>query len=401
MSTARAARPHVCFFAPAAWPVLSRDSQLQSVGGAEVQQVLLARRFVERGLRVTMICGNYGQRDGIIVDGITVLKYEPGNSRIPVLKFFHPRLTNIWRVLRRADADIVYQRTAAAATGIAALFAKWHRRRFVYAAACDLDVSRASTPKLFNRRGGWRSRQLFTLGMKLADVIVCQHAAQEAECRRSYGRPTALIASCHDTPEGSTGDANGYVLWAGTLSEGKRPELFVDLARRQPHLRFRMIGGESSEIGGSERFHRIRKMADATPNLEFIGFVPYTEINSHFDGARVFVNTSEFEGFPNTFLQAWARRIPTVSFCDPGSTFAGQPVVHAAKDMDGMAAMVDGLMLDDSRWIDAGARAHRYVAHVHSAEAAVGAYERLFENLGSTTPGAAAGGVLEEGRSRA
>ena len=375
--------PHICFVAPAAWPVLARDTKIESVGGAEVQQVLLAREFATRGFRVSMICGDYGQADVVAIDGIEVFKYVTGESDVPVVRFFHPRLTNIWRTLRRIDPDIVYQRTAAAATGVVALYSKWHRRRFVYAAACDLDVTRHQLHKLFNRRGGARSRGLFELGLKLADAIVCQHAAQADECRRSFGRDAVVIPSCYATPVTTTAPRHGDVLWAGTLAEGKRPELFLELARRLPALRFRMVGGPSSEPGGVALFDRIRAVAAGIPNLDFIGFVPYARIDREFDRARVFVNTSDFEGFPNTFLQSWSRRIPTVSFCDVGATFEPAPLTTVVEDIEGMAVAVEQLMTDVALWETQGARLQHYARTAHSPEAAIAAYEHLFATLAS------------------
>ena len=374
-------RPHICFVAPAAWPVLARDTKIESVGGAEVQQVLLARELANRGFRVSMICGDYGQPDLVAIDGIDVYKYLTGESNVPVVRFFHPRLTNIWRTLRRIDPDIVYQRTAAAATGVAALYSKWHGRRFVYAAACDLDVTRRELHKLFNRRGGSRSRGLFVLGLRLADAIVCQHAAQAEECRRSFGRDATVIPSCYATAVTTSAPRHGDVLWAGTLAEGKRPELFLELARRLPGLRFRMVGGPSSEPGGAALFDRIRAVAAGIPNLEFIGFVPYARIDREFDRARVFVNTSDFEGFPNTFLQSWSRRIPTVSFCDVGATFEQAPLTTVVEDIEGMAAAVEQLMTDLALWETQGARLQRYARSAHSPNAALAAYEQLFAKL--------------------
>ena len=114
------------------------------------------------------------------------------------------------------------------------------------------------------------------------------------------------------------------------------------------------------------------------PNLEFVGFVPFAEIGSHFDAARVFVNTSDYEGFPNTFLQSWARGIPTVSFVDTGSRLDGRKVVNVATDLDDMAAYVQKLMQDDEYWNGIGRRARACYERFHTPNAALDAYERLF-----------------------
>ena len=64
-------------------------------------------------------------------------------------------------------------------------------------------------------------------------------------------------------------------------------------------------------------FAKSKRGPAKSANLTFHGKVPYLEIGRLFDRARLVANTSEVEGFPNTFLQAWVRGVPVVTLFDP------------------------------------------------------------------------------------
>jgi glycosyltransferase involved in cell wall biosynthesis len=355
----------VCFVAPHAWPVLSGERSIAVVGGAEVQQAILARLFASRGYRVSMICLDFGQPESTTIDGVEVRRAFRMDRGVPVLRFVHPRLTAMWRALKAVDADIYYYRSAAMWVGVLAGFCRRHGKRLVYAGASDKDF----VPGQGGQLGSARDRWLYRRGLLAADAIVAQNTAQVLTCRATYGRDAVHIPSCYRPPHARVAGRKERVLWVGTVYPNKRPELFLELARRLPHRRCVMIGGPRR---GAEAFYaRMRAEAQALPNVEFTGFLPLSEVEPWFDRARVLVNTSDYEGMPNTFLQAWARGVPTVATVD-----VGVAVHRVARDLDQLAAEVE-----DAYRAFPSAACRGYFERVHSGHNVLAHYAALFESL--------------------
>jgi glycosyltransferase involved in cell wall biosynthesis len=106
-----------------------------------------------------------------------------------------------------------------------------------------------------------------------------------------------------------------------------------------------MIGGPVP--GAKEYYNEVKQKSLAIPNLEFLGAVPYGEVNQYFSRAKVFVNTSEIEGFPNSFLQAWIRGVPVVSFFDPDDLISTQGLGASPKGEVEMVKAVEHFLSDD------------------------------------------------------
>ena len=65
-------------------------------------------------------------------------------------------------------------------------------------------------------------------------------------------------------------------------------------------------------IGRINQYHEI--MYRAIENkIEVTGEIPISEVNKILSQSHLLINTSEMEGFSNTFIQAWMRKVPVIS----------------------------------------------------------------------------------------
>jgi glycosyltransferase involved in cell wall biosynthesis len=375
-----AGRPlRICFVTQFGYPVLAGSRTQQIVGGAEVQQALISAELARRGHQVSMISLDFGQTEGERVRGVRMVKTHAMDAGLTGMRFVHPRMTRLWSALKRADADIYYQRSSGAYTGVVGEFARRHGRHMVFASSAATDFDPA-LPRLKFRRDKW----LYRYGLRRASRVVVQSATQLDDCQRHFGITPVQIPSCY-AHRGNAARHDGPILWVGNTRDHKRPDLFVELAARLPEYRFRLVGGSSVD---DRLFNALAERARGLSNLELAGFVPYVDVEAQFDGACMIVNTSPAEGFPNTFLQAWSRGAPSLSFFDVGARLDGETVGEPVADLDQMAQAVRRLKSDARLWAGQGERAARYVAEHHSLDRVVDRYETVFAGLEASFAGA-------------
>ena len=99
-------KPKICFLALSSYPTLAKTTT-QQIGGAEVQQILIAKELIKRGFAISFIVHDHGQNPVEVIDGITVYKIFPVDYNIKGAKIFVV-VHSMWKALKRADADIYY-----------------------------------------------------------------------------------------------------------------------------------------------------------------------------------------------------------------------------------------------------------------------------------------------------
>jgi len=168
-----------------------------------------------------------------------------------------------------------------------------------------------------------------------------------------------------------------YVAWIGMLRQPKRPDLLIEIARRSPQIKYIVCGGATnhrSPVGYSQdMIQQLRRLS----NIEFRGKVAPDEAERVIAESATLLCTSEQEGFPNTFLQAWSHGTPVVTLqIDPDSVIKRLGLGAVTGSVDATVEQVHRLLALPQEREGIAARARQYVANHHSEEAVVKAFDQ-------------------------
>jgi len=344
---------------------------MTKVGGAEVQQMLIASELVKLGYQPVFALSDEGQpAREVTEDGITLVRIARTRT---VKGLGYPMATSaLLRAMKQADADIYYQRSAGMVTGLTAMCCRLMKRKFISSVASNLDLG---------ANGGWlsgRDKWLHRYGLTNADRIVVQTEDQRVLLKEAFGVDGVFIRSAVAIPKNQHG-GRGYVLWIGGLKKVKRPEMFAELAAKLPEYKFVMVGGKGASE--EESLHGVSEEFQQSANLNVVGFVPYDRVGEYYDGADLLVNTSLMEGFPNTYLEAMSRGFPVIGTFDPDGLLSTQGLGRFCANLEELVVAVRELKEDSGLRDELGKLGIEYVAKNHSAEVIGRQYDRLFMEL--------------------
>jgi glycosyltransferase involved in cell wall biosynthesis len=355
--------PHICLFGEENLSVLAPEYGKQNVGGEQVQQTLLARALLRRGYRVSMITHDYGQQDGATWSGIQVFKTSAPNAGLPCIRFIHPRATSMWNACHRARADIYYTSCAGFHVGLLAEYARRNGARFIFRTAHDTD---SEPDRLLIRF--WRDKKIYEYGLRHTHGILTQTERQRETLLENYGlvSRTAIMLVDESGTRVAYDERISDALWVNNFREFKRPAAYLDLCDRVPELSCHMVGGKLVECAAL--YDSMAARARGIRNLQFHGQIPYQTVNEYYARTKIFVSTSHTEGFPNSYLQAWARGTPVVAFFDPDGTIARHGLGEVVNTLEEMASAVRSLATDRRRWETYSERCRAYMAHEYAEE---------------------------------
>ena len=325
-------------------------------GGAEYQSFLLSREL-KKYYDIFYI--SIGQKTEVekVIEGTKVYSLKTPRRRAYFL--LKPK---IHKIFQYEKPDFIYQRVAYSVTGIAARYCKGNKCKLLWHIANKPDVEKHKIKFNKNIFINYIETKYLEFGIKHADYIIGQAKYQDNLLNKNFDRKCDLIVkNFHPLPTESINKSGKIkVVWIANFKSAKQPKIFVELARRfEPYSRacFIMVGRNPEYLGNYK----------ITDNVKIVGSMEIDDVNELLTKSHIFVNTSLYEGFPNTFIQAWMRKVPVVSLnVDPDDVLKEKKIGFHSKNFNQMIKDISKLIDNKQFRLEMGERAQQYAFENHS-----------------------------------
>jgi len=331
----------------------------ERIGGSEVQAWLLAEELAKRGYKVSYVCESLNKKE----NQTEIIN----NVEIHWLAHYHFfdifNLRQYYKKLKSLTPDYIVQRYTSIYSGAIGYYSKYYKIPYMWICADDqipknnlfsfrlkqqLEKSATKLHKKIVLLAYAKVRDLCrNYGMKNVTHPCVQNELQKQLIKKNFNLDTKMFHSGHKIPsEKITKASPKIVLWVGSFS--KRPEYFLQLFDqcKSLNLHFVMISKPASKKNKT-MLNTIEQYNKQYNNFQWLATVPLEEALSWFNKSSFFINSSELEGFPNTYVQAWLRSVPVLSFgFDPDDTITKNELGWVVKSHVEAKTIIENALTD-------------------------------------------------------
>jgi glycosyltransferase involved in cell wall biosynthesis len=337
----------------------------------------IGRELVKRGIETfAVVPRRKGQGPVEVLDGITVLGFDRGRP---------------WQaadLLRESDADIYHSEEPSFATYLARRVMPGRKHVVTLRDPRELGdwLTELRSPSLNPLQVFanflYEDNLLVRRSVRRADAVFCaaEHLRPKAARKYRLKAPPPLLPTPVGVPAQVHKSEWPTVCFLARWDRRKRPELFLNLARQFPDVRFIAIGRARDR----EFDARLRERYADLSNLEMTGHLDPFEsprLSAILSESWILVNTASREGLPNAFLEAGAHGCAVLSGLDPGGFVSRFGAV--VRDGDFARGLRD--LLGGGRWRECGERARAFVRSTFELEQAMDRHVAVYREQLATS----------------
>ncbi len=364
----------ICFISLGSYPLFNPECK-RTFGGAEVQMYLLAKQL-SRDLRfdISFIVGDFCQNKIEYYDNIKVIRGMKIQKNNFFSAFFPRNKVRLFYAMIKTNADVYIQRSASAGTGLIRLFTWILRKKFVYMSAHQIDCEGT-----FEKKNNFLVGQLYRFGIRGADSIISQNEDHKKLIKEYHKRDSIVIHSGYDILLNKRINRQ-HILWVGRCEDWKNPELFFRLSKKFPKEKFIFISPKANQ---GDYYDKIFQDINNYKNIIHIEYVPFNKIDEYFKKAKIFINTSEYEGFPNTFVQAAKNSVPIISYkVNPDGFLEKYECGYCAYgNEEKLVDLVKIILANKKEWLKLSKNAFRYANKIHNIKEIIKEFKHIILDL--------------------
>ena len=350
------------------------------VGGIERQQSIMTHWLSKQGHSISVITWDEGPDMLAQVNDIKIHKICKRTDGVRGLRFFYPRWSSLCQAMKEADADIYCYNNGDLLLGQIVLWAHLHGKKVAFTVASD-PACQSTLPTLKSMR----ERVLYKYGLLHCDSIITQTVKQQRMLEQDFGLQSIKIPMpCQFFNDNRILEQKQRmkhplrILWIGRISKEKRLEWLLECAPFFEDVVFDVIGNANT---GNKYSDELIERAKKIKNITLHGRIEHSKISSFYNNAALLINTSEYEGFPNTFLEAWSMGVPVISTVDPDGIIEKRQLGVVVDSVQSIVGAIKRLRDDSEQYEAMSLNAHRYFEAHHTVDFVLPKFESAFCNL--------------------
>lgn len=353
----------ICIIGSAHWSA--------AMGGIEYQEKLLVNELKKRKNIVTYFITSYITKE-YKPEGYNIIFLNVNKVLKKYASFFGS--IKLLRILREISPDAIYQNGASALIGVAGYYSKDNSCKLIWHVASDSNLVQKKKFSPIKHFYKLIEKKLFEYGIKKADeiVVLTEYQGQLARKINNNKAEIKLIRTFHPFPEKNKHKIKkNQIIWVANFKKLKQPEMFINLScalyEKKINVNCIMIGAPVSHPPSYQRL--LEKKINETPNLLWIKKQPVEIVNKYINESKLLINTSKWEGFPNTYIQAWMRETPVVTLkCDPDGLIKNLKIGMHSGNFDKLIDDVMYLLSNEDLRQKMGKNAKQYALKYHSLQ---------------------------------
>ncbi len=339
-----------------------------------VVKVLSSQRAEER------ISTNTNTDTDIDIEIIYTYKVNKG---ISILRWFYYRIPVILKSVISSRPDVIVQECASLNTAIMAFVAKVLKIPFVYRVANDID----SDDRIKQRLSRF-DKFLYSRAIKTANAIVCQNNYQLANFQQLFKsgkrickihNPIQLNKETMVVPKSE----RKYISWIGVFQKQKNLPVLLEIANKMPSILFKVAGKKQTGLSDKTTIDALEELRKCK-NVQFVGYLQRDEIPPFLRNSLLLLNTSFYEGFSNTYLEAFSSGTPVVTtkFSNPDSLINQNNIGFVATTHSELCSCIKQILeMEPQEYLTTCLRARAYIEKNHNPKLLAKEFIKVIEEI--------------------